>query len=109
MGGSPVRFIKRAGRAVQKTIGEQFEELIEKPTKKIARETVDTVTGMDKYDRGSPETPEITPEVTPEVVPDDETITTRYATRRTKRSGQAGTIIEGYGVVQRPKSEKAIT
>lgn len=54
-------------------------------------------------------TSEVTPEVTPEVVEDDETITTRYATRRTKRSGQAGTIMEGYGIISRPKSKRAVT
>ena len=54
-------------------------------------------------------TSEVTPEVTPEVVEDDQTITTRYATRRTKRSGQAGTIMEGYGIISRPKSKRAVT
>jgi hypothetical protein len=87
---------------------EGFEELIEKPGKKIIRETMDTLMNIDKYDRNPPE-PEITPEVTPEIVPDEKpTITTRYATRG-KRSGQGGTIMEGYGVTTRPKSKRAIT
>ena len=84
---------------------EGFEELIEKPGKKIIRETMDTLTGTDKYDRS----PAITPEVTPEFVPDEKpTITTRYATRG-KRSGQGGTIMEGYGVTTRPASKRSIT
>ena len=87
---------------------EGFEELIEKPGKKIIREVVDTVTGKDKYDRGTPR-PDITEEITPEIVPDEKpTITTRYATRG-KRSGQAGTIVEGYGVIQRKKSSRSVT
>ena len=87
---------------------EGFEELIEKPGKKIIREVMDTALGIDKYDRGAG-SPEVTPEVTPEIVPDESpTITTRYATRG-KRSGQGGTIMEGYGVTTRPKSKRAIT
>ena len=54
-------------------------------------------------------TPERTPEITPEVIPNDEPITTRYARRRTKRAGQAGTIMEGYGVLTRAPSKRAIT
>ena len=82
--------------------------MIEKPGKKIIRETVDTLTGTDKYDRGTPR-PDITEEVTPEIVPDEKpTITSRYATRG-KRSGQAGTIMEGYGVIQRKKSSRSVT
>ena len=89
---------------------EGFEELIEKPGKKIIREVMDTALGIDKYDRGTPRPePEITPEITPEIVPDEKpTITSRYATRG-KRSGQGGTIMEGYGVTTRPKSKRAIT
>ena len=41
---------------------EGFEELIEKPGKKIIREVMDTALGIDKYDRGTPRPePEITP------------------------------------------------
>ena len=87
---------------------EGFEELIEKPGKKIIRETMDTALGIDKYDRGAG-SPEVTPEVTPEIVPDESpTITTRYATRG-KRSGQGGTIMEGYGVTTRPPSKRSIS
>ena len=54
-------------------------------------------------------TPERTAEVTPEVIPNDEPITTRYARRRTKRAGQAGTIMEGYGVLTRHASKRSVT
>ena len=54
-------------------------------------------------------TPEVTPEITPERIENDEPITTRYARRRTKRAGQAGTIMEGYGVLSRPASKRAVT
>lgn len=54
-------------------------------------------------------TPERTPEITPEVIPNDEPITTRYARRRTKRAGQAGTIMEGFGVLTRAPSKRAVT
>jgi hypothetical protein len=54
-------------------------------------------------------TPEVTPEITPERIENDEPITTRYARRRTKRAGQAGTILEGYGVLSRPASKRAVT
>lgn len=55
-------------------------------------------------------TPEVTPEITPEIVPDEqETILTRgRGTRRTKRAGQAGTFIEGYGVLQRGKGPRSV-
>jgi hypothetical protein len=100
--------VKQVTKGVVNVAKEGFEEIIEKPGKKIIRETMDTVMNIDKYDRGTPE-PEITPEVTPEIVPDEKpTITTRYATRG-KRSGQGGTIMEGYGVTTRPKSKRAIT
>lgn len=54
-------------------------------------------------------TPEVTPEITAEMVPNDETITTRYARRRTKRSGQAGTLMEGYGALTRTAGSRSIT
>jgi len=100
--------VKQVTKGVVNIAKEGFEEIIEKPGKKIIRETVDTITGMDKYDRGA-ESPEVTPEVTPEIVPDEKpTITTRYATRG-KRSGQGGTIMEGYGVTTRPPSKRSIS
>ena len=100
--------VKRVAKGIENIAKEGFEELIEKPGKKIIRETVDTLTGTDKYDRGTPR-PDITEEITPEIVPDESpTITTRYATRG-KRSGQGGTIMEGYGVTTRPKAKRSIT
>jgi hypothetical protein len=100
--------VKQVTKGVVNIAKEGFEEIIEKPGKKIIRETMDTVMNIDKYDRGTPE-PEITPEVTPEIVPDEKpTITTRYATRG-KRSGQGGTIMEGYGVTTRPPSKRSIS
>ena len=113
MGGAPKKIIKTAsklGKTSIRNIGEAYEEIVEKPGKKKIREISDTIMNVDKYDRGTPPPePEITPEVTPEIVPDESpTITTRYATRG-KRSGQGGTIMEGYGVTTRPKSKRAIT
>ena len=82
---------------------------MERPVKKLTREIVETVTGTDKMDYRTDISAEVTPEVTPEVVEDETpTITTRYATRG-KRSGQGGTIMEGYGVVTRPPSKKSIS
>ncbi|HBY87591.1 MAG TPA: hypothetical protein DEO86_17160 [Colwellia sp.] len=110
MGGAPKKIVKsvsKVGKGVVKVGGEVFEETIEKPGKKVIREAVDTITGMDKYDRI--DTPEVMPEVTPEIVEDESpTITTRYATRG-KRSGQGGTIMEGYGVTTRPPSKRSIS
>ena len=102
--------VKRISKGVENIAKEGFEELIEKPGKKIIREVVDTITNTDKYDRGTPKPDSaITPEITPEIVPDEKpTITSRYATRG-KRSGQAGTIMEGYGVIQRKKSSRSVT
>jgi len=54
-------------------------------------------------------TPEVTPEVTPERIENDDAITTRYARRRTKRSGQAGTIMEGYGALNRTAGSRSVT
>ena len=99
--------VKKTINVVEK-VGAEVVEPFEKPVKKLVQEVKETVTGTDKEDYRVPEQPATTPEVTPEIVPDD-TITTRSARRRSKRLGQAATIIEGYGVVQRPKSEKAIT
>lgn len=102
------RPVKKAINVVEKT-GADIVEPLERPTKKLIREVKETITGTDKMDYRAPVSAEVTPEVTPEIVEDETpTITTRYATRG-KRSGQGGTIMEGYGVVQRPKSKKAIT
>ena len=95
-------------KSIFKPLDKLYETVIEKPGKKIIRETMDTALGIDKYDRGAG-SPEVTPEVTPEIVPDESpTITTRYATRG-KRSGQGGTIMEGYGVTTRPPSKRSIS
>ena len=90
-------------------IGADIVEPLERPVKKLTKEVVETVTGTDKEDYRAPVAPVVTPEVTPEVVEDEKpSIMTRYATR-SKRSGQAGTIMEGYGVIQRKKSSRAVT
>jgi hypothetical protein len=90
-------------------IKEIYEEVVEKPGKKILSETKETITGTDKEDYRLPAQPEVTPEVTPEIVEDESpSIMTRYATRG-KRAGQGGTIMEGYGVVTRPKSKRSVT
>ena len=108
MGGAP-RKIARATKKTLQKLEKAVVEPLERPVKKLVREAKETVTGTDKMDYRAPEQPEVTPEVTPEVVEDEApSIMTRYATRG-KRSGQGGTIIEGYGVVTRPKSKKAIT
>ncbi len=99
--------VKKAINVVEK-VGAEIVEPLERPVKKLVREVKETVTGTDKNDYRKPEQPAESPEITPEVVEDESTITTRYATRG-KRSGQGGTIMEGYGVVTRPKSKKAIT
>lgn len=100
--------VKKAVNVVEK-VGADIVEPLEKPVKKLTREVVETVTGTDKMDYRVPAQPEVTPEVTPEVVEDESpTITTRYATRG-KRSGQGGTIMEGYGVVTRPPSKRSVT
>ena len=101
------RPVKKAINVVEK-VGADIVEPLERPVKKLVREVKETVTGTDKNDYRKPEQPVESPEITPEVVEDESTITTRYATRG-KRSGQGGTIMEGYGVVTRPKSKKAIT
>ncbi len=115
--GSVARTFKKFTRGVTKGVGEVFEEVIEKPVKKIGKETFDIVAGTTDEERRAmlsgemptPE-PEVTPEVTPEVVP-DETILASKERRRTvgKRSGGAGTIMEGYGVAYAKPSEKAAT
>jgi hypothetical protein len=102
------RPVKKAVNVVEK-VGADIVEPLEKPVKKLIREVKETVTGTDKYDYRQPEQPAQSPEITPEVVEDEKpTITTRYATRG-KRSGQGGTIMEGYGVVTRPASKRSVT
>ena len=93
------------------SIGNLFEQVIERPLKKIGRETKETITGTSKEDYRMAEQPQVTAEVTPEVVPDEEeTLLARgtRGTKRTKRPGQAGTILEGYGALERPKGKRAV-
>ena len=102
------RPVKKAVNVVEK-VGADIVEPLEKPVKKLTKEVVETVTGTDKMDYRQPEQPVQSPEITPEIVEDEKpTITTRYATRG-KRSGQGGTIMEGYGVVTRPPSKRSVT
>lgn len=108
--GSAAKMFKKATKFLDKKI---VEPLIEKPVKKIGKETFDVVFNTTDEERramlGStpPPEPEITPEVTPEVVPDDDTVIGR-GTRRTKRPGGAGTIMEEYGVVRAKPISKAV-
>ena len=103
------RPVKKAVNVVEK-VGAEIVEPLERPVKKLTREVVETVTGTDKMYYRQPQQPEITPEVTPEIIPDEEeTILARgRGTRRTKRPGQGGTIIEGYGALQRGKGERSV-
>ena len=99
------------GGSIGNLFNEAFEEVIEKPLKKIGRETKETITGTSKEDYRMGEQPQVTAEVTPEVVPDEEeTLLARgtRGTKRTKRPGQAGTILEGYGALERPKGKRAV-
>ena len=99
------------GGSIGKLFNEAFEEVIEKPLKKIGRETKETITGTSKEDYRMVEQPQVTAEVTPEVVPDEEeTLLARgtRGTKRTKRPGQAATILEGYGALERPKGKRAV-
>ena len=52
--------------------------------------------------------PEVTPRITPEVIPDETILGRGRGTRRTKRLGQGGTIIEGYGALQRGKGTRSV-
>ena len=104
------RPVKKAINVVEQ-VGAEIVEPLERPVKKLSQEVLETVTGTDKMDYRQPQQPVITPEVTPEVVPDEEeTILARgtRGTRRTKRPGQGGTIIEGYGALQRGKGERSV-
>ena len=104
-----VKEVKKAPKTIIKVVDKAIVEPLERPVKKIIKEVKETVTGTDKNDYKKPAAPVTTPEVTPEIVEDEKpTITTRYATRG-KRSGQAGTIMEGYGVIQRKKSGRSVT
>ena len=112
--GSVARRIKKSGRKATKFLDKKVvEPFIEKPIKKIGKETFDTVMGTTDEERrailsGDMPTPEpaVTPEVTPEVVP-DETIVGR-GRKRTKRPGGAGTIMEEYGVMTAKAKAKAV-
>lgn len=103
------RPVKKAINVVEK-VGAEIVEPFERPVKKLSQEILETVTGTDKMDYRQPQQPEITEEITPEIVPDEEeTILARgRGTRRTKRPGQGGTIIEGYGALQRGKGERSV-
>jgi len=112
--GSVARRIKKSVRKATKFLDKKVvEPFIEKPIKKIGKETFDTVMGTTDEERrailsGDMPTPEpaVTPEVTPEVVP-DETIVGR-GRKRTKRPGGAGTIMEEYGVMTAKAKAKAV-
>jgi len=115
--GSIIKIVKDTTKDLTKGVGDVIETVVEKPIKKIGKETFDTLAGTTDEERRmmlygeGPESPEVTPEVTPEVVPDDETLMGR-GTRRTraaKRSGAAGTLMEGYGVTYAKPSPKAPT
>jgi len=108
------RPVKKVVKGVKNIADEAFEEIIEKPVKKVATETFDVVMNTDKEERramlyGAPPAtePEVTPEVTPEAVPDEPTIVGR-GRRRSKRSGQAGTIMEEYGALTAKAKAKAV-
>ena len=112
--GSVARRIKKSVRKATKFLDKKVvEPFIEKPIKKIGKETFDTVMRTTDEERrailsGDMPTPEpaVTPEVTPEVVP-DETIVGR-GRKRTKRPGGAGTIMEEYGVMTAKAKAKAV-
>ena len=112
--GSVARRIKKSVRKATKFLDKKVvEPFIEKPIKKIGKETFDTVMGTTDEERrailsGDMPTaePAVTPEVTPEVVP-DETIVGR-GRKRTKRPGGAGTIMEEYGVMTAKAKAKAV-
>jgi len=112
--GSVARRIKKSVRKATKFLDKKVvEPFIEKPIKKIGKETFDTVMGTTDEERrailsGDMPTPEpaVTPEVTPEVVP-DETIVGR-GRKRTKRPGGAGTIMEEYGAISAKPIKKAV-
>jgi len=114
--GSVIKIFKDTAKDLTKGVGDLIEGVVEKPIKKIGKETFDTLAGTTDEERramlsGDINFPEVTPEVTPEVVPDDDTLMGR-GTRRTralKRSGGAGTLMEGYGVAFAKPNPKAPT
>lgn len=114
--GSIIKVVKDTAKDLTKGVGNVIETVVEKPIKKIGKETFDTLAGTTDEERramlsGDVNFPEVTPEVTPEVVPDDDTLMGR-GTRRTralKRSGAAGTLMEGYGATYATPSPKAPT
>ena len=115
--GSVFKVVKKAAKDLTKGVGNIIEKGVEDPIKKFGKEKFDTLFGTTDEERRmllygeGPESPEVTPEVTPEVVPDDDTLMGR-GTRRTraaKRSGGAGTLMEGYGVAFAKPSPKAPT
>ena len=114
--GSIIKVVKDTAKDLTKGVGDLIEGVVEKPIKKIGKETFDTLAGTTDEERramlsGDINFPEVTPEVTPEVVPDDDTLMGRGArrTRAAKRSGGAGTLMEGYGVAFAKPSPKAPT
>jgi hypothetical protein len=100
---------KKIVKGATKVVGEAFEEVIEKPTQKVLKETGKAVGIVPEMPDMPATTPEVTPEVTPEIVPDDTML--GRGTRRTKgkRAGAAGTLMEGYGVTYAAPSAKAPT
>ena len=94
-------------KSVVKPIGEVVEEVIEKPVKKIGKETFDVVFNTTDEERRAMLGDAPPPAPDPEVVPDDSTVIGR-GTRRTKRPGGAGTIMEEYGVVTAKPIAKAV-
>ena len=115
--GSIIRVVKDTAKDITKGVGDIIEKGVEDPIKKFGKEKFDTLFGTTDEERRmllygeGPESPEVTPEVTPEVVPDDDTLMGR-GTRRTrgaKRSGAAGTLMEGYGVAFAKPNPKAPT
>lgn len=113
MGGAAKK-VKKAARQVTKGVGDVVEGVIEKPVKKIGKETFDVLVNATDEERRAmfgevPESPEVTPEVTPEVVPDDTMMGRGTRRTRGKRAGAAGTLIERYGVTYATPSAKAPT
>lgn len=121
MGGAPKKIEKTVSKGLKKVtkgVGDVFETVVEKPIKKIGKETFDIVAGTTDEERRAmlygegmdPTSPEVTPETSPEVVPDDNTILGRGRRRtKAKRSGAAGTLEEGFGITYAKPSPKAPT
>jgi len=78
--------VKKVAKGIENIAKEGFEEIIEKPGKKIIREVTDTVTGTDKYDKGTPK-----PAPTPEPKPiEEESSGNDDAARRSMVAGATG-------------------